>query len=195
MQQRTEEWHSARREMITASRFGDVLARPDTKRYQEYLEETIFKIKGVPDFDDDEKPWFEHGIRLEPEARGRYEWESDVEVEEVGFIVHPKYDFIGCSPDFFSPPDGGGEIKSHVSLKAFLAAESRPVGSGVPPEHKPQVQGSLWITGRKWWDYVSYYSNNGKSMIHIRRVVPDLPYIARLEAACLEFWDKVRGGI
>lgn len=192
MEQRSNEWHNRRRGMLTASRFCDIMAKPDTQRYQGYLEETINNIIGVPDFDDDDKPWFEHGIRLEPDARGRYEWEMGVDAVDVGFIVHPKYNFIGCSPDMFVGDNGGGEIKSHVSLSGFLETESRPIDKGIPPKHRPQVQGSLWISGRNWWDFISYYSNNGKTMIHIRRCVPDLPYIKKLESACLKFWDKVQ---
>ena len=27
----------------------------------------------------------------------------------------------------------------------------------LPPEHKAQVQGNLWISDREWWDFVSYW--------------------------------------
>ena len=105
----------------------------------------------------------------------------------MGFIVHPKYSFIGCSPDGLIDGDGGVEVKDRISYKQHLRSERL----GLPSEHKPQVQGSLWITERKWWDFVSYYHNNGKRLLHACRVYPDLDYHKRLEKACLKFWSEI----
>ena len=143
----------------------------------------------MPDFDDEvDKPWFEHGVRLEPEARGRYEWETGNSVDEVGIIVHPKYPFISCSPDGLVGDNGGIEIKSRISLKSHLDSQRR----GLPSEHKPQVLSSLWITGREWWDFVSYFCNNGTTMIDIHRAEPDEEYFNKLETKCLKFWGEVK---
>ncbi len=189
MKQRTKEWKQARLRRITASRIGDVLAAPNTKRYRTYQDEIIDAFLGVPVFDDDEKPWFRHGIEWEPEARGRYEWETGIEVEQVGVIVHPEFDFISCSPDGLVGVDGGLEIKSRKSLKAHLAS----VKAGIPSVSQPQVQSSIWITGRKWWDFESFYKNEetGKTLVHIFRTEPNEPYIEKIESRCLVFWDEI----
>jgi hypothetical protein len=48
------------------------------------------------------------------------------------------------------------------------------LSGGYPPEHKAQVQGSLWITGRKWWDFCSYSPDMpGKLRLYIFRVERD----------------------
>lgn len=190
MKQGSDEWFSARRCRITASRMGDVLANPNTKRYRNYQEDIIDEIMGVPDFRDTDQPWFQHGKDWEPEARGLYEWETGFEVEEVGVEVHPDYDFISCSPDGEISKDGGLEIKSHKSL----VEHKKSIRVGIPSKHKPQVQSSLWITGRKWWDFVSFYKNTsiGKRDIYIYRVTPDSKYIKRIEKACLKFWDEIK---
>ena len=31
----------------------------------------------------------------------------------------------------------------------------------IPPKYNPQVIGSLLITGREWWDFVSYHPKAG----------------------------------
>jgi hypothetical protein len=52
----------------------------------------------------------------------------------------------------WSDADGGIEAKCvipTVQLDTIL-------GGDYPSEHKAQIQGNLWITGRKWWDFVSY---------------------------------------
>ena len=190
MKQLSTEWAHARRGKITASRFGDVLASPETKRYQGYLQEVVDGLRGVPDFDDWEKPWFRHGRQWEDAARGEYEWSRDVSVIQVGFLTHPKYDFIGCSPDGLvekSWDKGGVEIKAHKSRPAF-----DKVGENLPAQHKPQVQGCLWITGRDWWDFFSFYQDQNERVSKRLQITPDKDYINMLEQMCLRFWVEVQ---
>ena len=192
MKQRTQEWHEYRGRRITASQFACVLAKPTTKRYLGYLEDIIESINGVPYFDC-EKPWFRHGKEMEDEAMSFYEWRVQREIERFGgdnpkLFVHPKYNFIGCSPDGLDGGEGGVEIKCHKSLNQFLISEER----GIPTQYIPQVQGSLWITERKWWNFVSYYRKEETRLIHIHCVYPDLEYHKKLETACLDFWAKIQ---
>ncbi len=193
MKQRSSEWDNFRACRITASRFGDVLARPDTKRYQEYLQDRIDMLNGSPYFNDD-KPWFSHGKAWEAEARGTYEWKRNVDVVVPGAIAHPDYDFISCSADGVIPdallPIGMTEIKCHKSYNQFLSSEKR-----FPSKDKPQVQGSLWILDCKWCDFISFFKNDETTLIHIRRIEPDPEYFKRIEAACLAFWAKIQDGL
>jgi len=189
MKQQSQEWSDFRNARITASQFVNVLARPTSKRYRYYMENIIESLLGFPKLESD-APWFEHGKEWEAEARGLYEWEKDVDVEQAGIIVHPKYDFISMSPDGLVGKNGGIEIKCHKSLRQYIESQRK----GLPTQHIPQVQGSLWITGRKWWDFVSYYkdSSETKRLIHVHRVEPDKKYHKRLESACLDFWGKIQ---
>ncbi len=204
MIQGSDEWFAARAGKITASRLGDVLANPKTKRYKNYLQEIVDDLLGIPSFGDNDKPWFEHGKRLEPIARKRYEWEcfrsgSDIEVTEIPIIVHPKYNYISCSPDgIIDMQDGindyGLEIKCRVSNKAHQAS----IKAGLPSNYKPQVQGCLWVTGCKRWDFVSYFEDPDgiiETDINITVVEPDLEYHQKLETACLSFWEDVQAAL
>ncbi len=189
MKQRTPEWYDFRRGKITASRFGDVLADPKTKRYREYLEEVVDGLTGVPRFEDD-KPWFRHGVENEDAARGMYEWKTDTEVELVGSVVHPEYDFISCSPDGQTSLCGI-EIKCRSSFKSHVSS----IKKGILSSDIPQVQGCLWITGLDYWEYISYYKNPHileSPSINIHAVLPDEEYHERLEAACISFWEEVQ---
>ncbi len=192
MKQQTKEWSDFRAVRITASRFGDVLARPDTKRYRYYMDDIVDALMGFKKFPKDE-PWFDHGKEWEAEARGLYEWEENVTVEQVGVIVHPKYDFISCSPDGQTGDLAGLEIKCHRVLQRYLEA----VRMGLPSTHRPQVQGYLWISGRKWCDFVSFHRtfDGKKRLINIHPIYPDKKYHKRLEVACLDFWNKIKGKV
>ena len=86
---------------------------------------------------------------------------------------------IGCSPDGLIAEDGGLEIKSvlpTVQLETILSG-------GYPAEHKAQIQGSLWITGRQYWEFVSYSPDMpGKHLMYVFRVERDEAYIKNLES-------------
>ena len=69
-------------------------------------------------------------------------------VDEFAYIRHPTEPHIGCSPDGLIGDDGLLELKCFYSGAKFIHAYR--FGLVVPPEHVPQVQGQLWVTGRKW---------------------------------------------
>ena len=93
----------------------------------------------------------EEGQIAEDEARKWFAFSSDHKITNAGFIVHDD-GRCGCSPDALLDDEGGLEIKccqptNHV--RYLLEGK-------VPTEYNPQVQFSLYVTGRKWWKFVSY---------------------------------------
>jgi len=113
------------------------------------------------------------GTELEPDARDLYSLMTNSEVIEVGFCLHDTL-AAGCSPDGLIGEDGGLEIKcpapsTHVE---YLR------GGVLPSKYKQQVMGCLWITGREWWDFVSYHPTMKPLIVRVER---DEEYIAALE--------------
>ena len=54
--------------------------------------------------------------------------------------------------------------------------------------HHRQVQGSLWVTGREWWDFVSFDPRiDGEASYVCYRQYRDEEYIKQLEEKCLQF--------
>jgi hypothetical protein len=190
MEQRSPEWREARAGRITASRFGDVLAKPDTKRYRGYVQELAWARIGVPDFSPEDLPWFAHGKEWEDEARGLYEWETGREVERVGIYVHAELPFVACSPDGVSP-GRGLEIKCRKSIAGHMESIRKKVDS----IHVPQIQGGMWVCGFDEWDFVSFFKGtlqgSPKRLIHIHTVERDDKYIARLREACIRCNEDV----
>lgn len=186
--QKTDEWHAKRCGRFTASRFADVLAKSkkDGKplKARQDLIWTIaaeriqgYQPKGASSYS------LQWGVDNEPLARQAYEIKTGEFVDQVDFIVHPEYDFVGISPDGLVNDDGGTEIKCpkspEIHLQRFL--------DGVPDEYMPQVQGSLWVTGRKWWDFVSYDGDTDERFkLLIIRVYRDEKYIKNLENEVLQ---------
>jgi len=129
----------------------------------------------MEDFDPRYRDLRDRGTDLEAEARRYYELVNDVEVREVGFILHDSGD-AGGSPDGLVDEEGGVEIKS-PGPKNHMVNLLHPDDFEI--EHRHQCQGLMWLTGRKWWDLISFHPTLPKL---IRRLEPDSDYHQRLEA-------------
>lgn len=169
IEQGSPKWYQARMGVPTASEFGSIIT-PKRGDYataadiyiNQLIDEIVRPDAGVS-FGGNRHT--ERGKELEPEARELYAFEQDVIPHQVGFILNDA-GTLGCSPDSLIGNDGGLEIKcpdgpTHVR---WLRA------GGIPDEHKPQVHGSLIITGRAWWDFLSFCPGYPPVMT---RVVPD----------------------
>jgi hypothetical protein len=130
----------------------------------------------------------EWGTATEPFARAAYETQRGLMVDEVGFVPHPITEWVGGSPDGLVGDDGGIEIKCpHNSV-----VHVETLTGGMPSEHRAQVQGLLWITGREWWDFISFDPRMPEKMrLYIERVKRDEDYIAKLVDEVTKFLDEV----
>jgi len=165
-EQGSPEWLASRLGRPSASNFGRLVTgsgKPSSSA-ESYINEMIAeRLTGRS------KPFYtnehmERGNALEPEAREAYEFITDFEVVETGFILHDSEEF-GCSPDGLVAEQGGLEIKCpsdsvHVS---YLRAGK------VPSKYYQQVQGCLWITGREWWDFMSYHPEMPHLLVRAHR--------------------------
>lgn len=182
-----EQWLLDKYGYAGASMFHAILAKGQGKTRASYLRRILAeRLTGKPTetYQSDDMA---RGIAQEPLARLAYEARSDNLVEFSGFIKHATLR-CGCSPDGLVEQDGGTEFKCvipTVQVETILRG-------GYPPEHKPQVQGSLWITGRKWWDFCSYSQDMPAHLrVYIFRVERDEDYIANLEKEVRAFLSEV----
>lgn len=153
-QQRSPEWHAARLGRLTASRVGDAFATTkagwSTKRRDLRIELVLERITGRQQENGFTSFDMERGVQLESAARSAYEAETGIFVESVGFIAHDSL-MAGCSPDGLTT-EGGIEIKCPKA-----ATHLDYIRGGLPNEYRLQCIHGLWITGRAWWDFVSYH--------------------------------------
>ena len=78
----------------------------------------------------------------------------------------------GCSPDALVGDAGGLELKCPSPGNHLIWwLHGRATGE-IPKKHMPQVQFSLWVTGRKWWDWMS---STRILPPFLARVAPDPP--------------------
>lgn len=180
-EQNTPEWHEARMGIPTASRFQTVMAKGKDggvsltrKTYMYQLAGEIITGKPMEGFSNDHT---ERGHAMEGEARDLYAFETTADLRRVGFIRNGR---AGCSPDSLIGDDGGLEIKTklpHLLIELILKDE-------FPPEHRHQVQGTLWLTGRAWWEIAIYWP--GVPMFR-KRVFRDELFIQQIATAVDRF--------
>lgn len=91
--QRTPEWYEMRDGKITASDGGTVL----DQNHHDY--QYKFILKKVTDQPFLSNKFVHHGKKYEDIATKIYEYRMNVLTEEFGLIGHPKYSFLGASPD------------------------------------------------------------------------------------------------
>lgn len=174
-EQGTPEWYACRAGIPTASEFDTVLAKGkgggESKTRRTYMLKLIGeRLTGAPmySYSNDH---MERGKEMEQEARDLYSLLSEVELVRVGFMRRGD---AGASPDSLVGDNGLLEIKTklaHLQLECLLNDE-------LPSEHRAQCQGQLWISGREWLDFVSYWPG---LPLFGKRVFRDEPYIARLK--------------
>ena len=184
VQQRTPEWFALRRGKVTASNFGRVVLGGE-KSWQSYMPELD---NGPPEFSSDATDW---GNEQEPCARARFELLYQ-RVDKAGFITHPEHPMIGASPDFLVGNDGGGEIKCPFDSENHYDVL---LSQSVPEKYLPQVQGSMWVTGRQYWWFISFDPRAmvaSQKFIAIKVLRDDL-YIQKLKKKLLDFWTCYSG--
>src|SRR5687767_10982618 len=94
----------------------------------------------------------DQGHFLEPEAIPFFEMETGLDAKKVGFVMADDMR-CGCSPDALVGEDAGLEIKSPgpVNQVRYLC------DGKLPNDYAAQVHGSLYVTGRSEWHFMSYH--------------------------------------
>lgn len=175
--QGTPEWHECRRGIPTASRFADVLAKGQGITRRKYLLTLAGEAITGECAESFSNAHMERGHVMEADARNLYAFDHDVEPQLVGFMRRGR---AGCSPDSLVGDNGMLEIKSklpHLQLDVLEKGK-------LPSEHVAQVQGQLWIAGRDFCDFVSYWP---KLPLFCIRVERDDAYISALKQAIADF--------
>jgi putative phage-type endonuclease len=173
--QRSPEWFAARLGVPTASQFSKILT-PRTMKPSASADGYLYSLlaEWATGFSQDETltAFMQRGTDLEDEAVALYELQHDVSTEEVGFILRDDR-MVGCSPDRLVGDDGLLEIKAPsaaVHIRHLLADD-------LPDDHRCQVQGQLYISGRAWADVLSYCPGLPPALVRVQR---DGAFIAAL---------------
>lgn len=190
--QGSADWHALRVGKVTASRVADVVRRTKTgfsTSRANYMAELIAeRLTGVPaeSYKSTAMQW---GIDQEPIARETYEFMTDLEVEQVSFVLHPTIAMAGASPDGFVGADGLVEFKCPLTATHLDTL----LGQKIDNDYIIQVQWQMACRPeRKWCDWVSFDPRLPPSMRQfIQRVPRDNVMIASLEKDVATFLTEL----
>lgn len=174
-----EEWYALKLGVVSTSNFAKVLNKATGRGLymRKLVAERLTGITQIGYFDKN----MENGQELEEYAREYYESLRDCQVEQVGFVK--RSDRVGSSPDGLVGVDGSIEIKCPIAsthIENILKAK-------MPTNYTPQVQGQLWVTGRKWCDWISYCPYVKDRPFYDTRILRDEKYINVLKKAVGDF--------
>lgn len=202
--QGSEEWFKVRSTRITASCISNVMARPNTKKYNSYLQQLIrANATGILP-DETTQKWHLHGLESEPYAAAAFQWELQTRLHTCGMFLHPEEpEIMSASPDRLLPGmDAGVEIKSRSSWEKH---EKVIKTWKCPPEHYGQVQMQILVCNFRFVYYVDYYRQRQEDVARdgeIRqpdmwycRVDPDPEYQIKMLEKVYSFWEKIRQGV
>lgn len=125
-----------------------------------------------------------------------YETYDNLEVERVGFVLHPTIPkYAGASPDGLVGDDGLVEFKvpnteTHLRYiqTAMQAGDAR---LAIPDAYRKQMMWQMACTGRKWCDFVSFDPRLTVAELFIARLDRNEKEIAEMEFGVIRFLAEV----
>lgn len=186
MDQGGEAWFRARMGIPTASMFATVMAKGKEGGRSLTRDKYMRQLAGELVTDEPMPEGYvsadmERGRVMEDEARDYYALVRQAKPLRVGFVKNGNK---GASPDSLLGEDSGLEIKSaatHVQIERLQLDR-------LPPEYVCQVQGTMWVTERDRWDFVSYCPKLPPLILTVRR---DELKIREISAAIDQFNDEL----
>lgn len=190
--QGSESWHAARCGLLTASDFKLILTPTLKTADNEKTRSHLFELLAQRAYNYVEPTFqsydMERGTFEEEQARAKY-GEFYAPVEECGFITNDKLGFLlGYSPDGLVGDDGQIEAKSRKQKWQMETLVENVTTQMVPLEFMLQVQSSLFISERKWCDFVSY---SGGMPMGVIRAYPEPKTQDAIGNAAIQFEAKL----
>lgn len=180
-EQGSADWFACRSGIPTASMFATVMAKGEGKTRSEYMRKLAGEILTGEPAETFHNAHMERGKVMEDEAREQYAFISDADIQRVGFIRNGD---CGASPDSLVGTNGGLEIKTalpHIQI-------DRLERDRLPPEHRAQVQGNIWLAEREWWDFCSFWPKLPPLIVRVPR---DDEYIKTISDEIDRFNDEL----
>lgn len=171
-------------EAVARAIAGHAVGEPSTAALDYAFALAIERISGTP-LDSGFETWhMKRGHELEPEARMEHELQTGLIIQRAGFVTTDDGAF-GASADGLIGDHGGSEYKCFLAPEKLRAFHIDNDASGI----MDQVQGCMWITGRKFWHvgmYCPALEAVGKQLWW-REFKRDEEYIEKLEEDLWQF--------
>lgn len=194
--QGTPEWHQARTGLITASCFAEAISLmvknsgrrkvgDPTAAAERYAADLAIERVSAKPHGEPPKAWvLERGHAMETSARMIYEARTGAFVTEAGVCLTDD-GLFGYSTDGLVDADGLIEIKAPIDSAKILHI----IQTGDVSEYLHQMQGGMWITGRKYCDFIMYVPDLEavSKDLYVRRIPRDDKFIDAMVLELMRF--------
>lgn len=186
IEQNTEAWLIEKAGKPSASKFNMIVTTKGepSKQRQDYL----YQLAGESLTGRCEESYQSYamqvGIEREAEARAFFEALYGEPVRQVGVVYRDKSKSVLCSPDGLMT-DCGLELKNPM-LKTHV---KYLLDGKLPTDYFQQVQGSMYITGFKFWWFMSYWPGMPPFVLLVKR---DDEFITKLDKEVELFCRELR---
>lgn len=184
-EQKSDEWKKIRLGLPTSSNFDKIVTSKGepSKQKQKYIYQLAGeRVSGVAEESYQSQAML-RGVETEEEARRFYEFTTGEIVKKVGFCLSDCGRY-GASPDGLVGEDGLVEIK----CPTLAVHVGYLLDNKLPTDYFQQTQGQLFVTGRKWSDFISYFPGIKPLLIRVER---NEEFIKCLESELKTFCDEL----
>ena len=175
-EQRSQEWLELRENMITASDVASAIGENRYESPENFIKKKVLRLKWSGN------AATEHGTRLEPIARDMYDQKFNKKSHEIGIVRHPRYPWLGGSPD------GITEDGLLIEIKCPLTRKIEPK---VPKHYMPQIQLLLEITDLDECDFIQYRPPDEFVVVRVQR---DRSWFETHFPVIEKIWNKIVEG-
>jgi putative phage-type endonuclease len=191
VEQGSDLWKQLRLGHVTASNIADVMSKAKTGeatgRYKYKIKLVAERMINAP-IESYSNAAMEWGIEQEQYAAKAYEAYTGIETQKTGFWLHPNIQWLGVSPDRLIGSDGLIEIKCPNTTTHLDNIFSKKV----PSEYVKQIQCQLWVTDRKWCDFVSFDPRlPTRNQLFVVRLERDESLMKEMEVEVKKFLSEV----
>jgi len=184
--QGTDEWLQEKLGKPSASNASKIItnAGKSSKQRTDYLYSLTAEIITGQREETYKNANMDMGNDREDESRKLFEMIHGVEVQQVGVVYKDEEKKFLCSPDGIINSEYGLELKNvlgKTQVKYLLKNE-------VPSEYFSQIQFSLYVTGFKYWMFMSYTPGLRPLIIRVER---DEPFLIKLKVELILFCEEL----
>lgn len=174
LEQRTPEWHAARRGRLTGSNVGAALGLNPWKTPDDLIRSMVRDYHGAPsEFQGNVAT--EYGTMHEPLALMDFFGKIGLHVQECGFFVHPEHDWLGASPDGLINDDALIEVKCPYGLRNKKGEELVFKTAAEQLHYLAQMHVEMACTGRVMNLFYQWAPNGDQ--------IEEVPF-------CQDWWDE-----
>lgn len=142
IEQKTDEWYRARENMISASDFGQACGEGKFGNVNQIIQKKCSPVDESAF--SKSNPFFKWGNMFEDVAIDIYSDINNVTINSFGLLKHPKFEYLGASPD------GISDLGIMVEIKCPY---KRKIDGEIPRQYYYQIQGQLEVCNLEECDY------------------------------------------